>query len=283
MQVVKEMQQIEARAQSVMTQEQIQQALWYAEQEKQSLLAEERQYESAESQRLQQQTAQLRQMNTDTLARKIGAKAGLDVRNNEELYRVRHGLPLKRGTPKPTKVDATTLEQATVNATRHLDAKGEGFTPKQWRDKLEHLWEYAGTSQFAEQARMVGVVPTGQLKSAMTRYQEQEMISRLSGDTHTPEYEVRPEESDVRRATIARKMALELAKNGTDREMDEFHRPELYNHAREIVEDKYGYEKDSTRQDVAAAVLQHWPDDEAPEEYEYDDTPPETDVDDIEA
>jgi hypothetical protein len=272
--LIREVQELEAWAQSTFPPDVVNRMVGMVQETKAKMLASEMQEVGVQQERMAAQSAALRQHNADTLARKIGRNAGLDVRNVEEFTRLRKGLPLKRGTPKPTPVDPQALEQATIEATKHLDANGEGFTPKQWRNKLEHLWEYAGTHQWSEQCRRVGLRPSRALKDAMTRYQEQEMVERLSGPKKYGEYEVKTTDKDHRRAVIATAMAEELARSGSERELDEFHRRPDYLRAKEIVEDKYGYEGDSVRKDVAKALIEHYDDEPAPEHTPtYEDTP----------
>lgn len=280
--LIREGQEIEAWAQANFPPATVQQMLGMVQQEKSRMLIAEGQQVSAEQQRMAQQAQALRQHNADTLARRIGKNAGLDVKNAEEFHRVTKGLPLKRGTPKPGKVDPKLIEQATVNATAHLTRDGKGLTPAQWKDKLEYLWEYVGTGQFNEAAKKIGLRPGSDLKDAMVRYQEQEIIDKLTGDVDDPVRNVTPDDRDVTRAQIAKAMALHLAKEGSDKELDEFHRPELHKYAKEIVADRYGYEGDSVRKDVAETMLKLWPEDEAPEvEYEYDDTPDPSEDEDV--
>jgi hypothetical protein len=258
--LMREIQQIEAQAQARMSPQQLQHALHFVEQEKVRLLQQERQDQAAHDSRVAQQAAQLRQMNADTLARRFGRNADLDVRNAEEFNRIRKGLPLKRGTPKPAPIDPGLLEQATQNATRHLDLKGKGFTAKEWIEKLEWLWEYHGTHDFRAKAKQIGLRPSQDLDHAMARYKEQELVERLAGPK---EYKVAPTEQDRRKAIITATMAEHLAKSGSDRELDDFHRPGDFREARRIHEDPT--ETDSLRGDISRALMEHYPEDEAPD------------------
>ena len=271
-QVVRRIQEIEAWGQTRFSPEQRSQALWYAEQEKTHLLAREANQQEAVSQQTRQQTEALRQANVDTLARRISAKAGIDAQTSEEFHRILRGKSITRGTPKPVKVAPKTLDEATKQATAHIDARGEGFTAKEWKQKLDGLWDYHGTHQWKEKVAAAGLRGAKALSEAMVRFQHEEMVRRLSPEPE-PVHEVKPEERDIRRAVIAKEMAEHLAEEGTDEELAEFHRPELLNSAKEIVEDRYGYEGDSLRKDLAKVILEKHPEDEAPEiRHEYTDT-----------